>query len=361
MGKNPKTFYEFGPFRVDVAEQQLWHDGQEIPLTPKAFSVLLMLVGHAGQTLLKDDLMKGVWPDSFVEEGSLADNVSILRQALGDDAKEPRFIKTVPRRGYRFVADVVERWDEEAAVVLAEHEKTQIVVEEEHESRDADTLGVSEWANAGHSLSSPDAPARRSRRGRSPLTLTIVSVLLGVAAVAGYYGWQSRKGRTEEQTPLARSIAVLPFKSLMPEGGDPALELGMTDAIITKLSNIRQVVVRPTSAVLKYSGLTQDPLAAGREQGVDVLLDGKVQRVGDRVRVTVQLVRVSDGAPLWGSFWANGPSRTYAEPSATFDRRLNWITTTPRHMRGWRTPISFWLFTANSRRRKPTRRRRVRH
>ena len=120
MSSNPKTFYEFGPFRVDASEHQLWRDGEEISLTPKAFGVLLVLMEHAGQTLLKDDLMKTVWPDAIVEENNLADNISVLRQALGDDARAPRYIKTVPRRGYRFVANVVEVRDEELDVDAGE-------------------------------------------------------------------------------------------------------------------------------------------------------------------------------------------------------------------------------------------------
>jgi len=106
MSGNHKGFYEFGSFRMDSAGHQLWRDGEEIPLTPKAFQVLLLLIEHAGQTLLKDELMKSVWPDAFVEENNLADNISILRHALGDDPKAPKYIKTIQRRGYRFVASV---------------------------------------------------------------------------------------------------------------------------------------------------------------------------------------------------------------------------------------------------------------
>src|SRR5436190_17615950 len=134
MGTNPKTLYEFGPFRVDIAEQQLWREGEEIALTPKAFRVLRMLIENAGQTLLKDELIKEVWPDSFVEENNLADNVSILRQALGDDAKQPRFIKTVPRRGYRFVGEVTDVRGEDIELLVAEHTRERIVIEE-HEGR----------------------------------------------------------------------------------------------------------------------------------------------------------------------------------------------------------------------------------
>lgn len=301
MSSNYKTFYEFGPFRVDAAEQQLWRDGSQIPLTPKAFGVLLLLVRNSGHTLPKDDFMKEVWPDAFVEENNLADNISTLRKVLGDDAKEPRYIKTVPRRGYCFVAEVTEVRDEGADIVLAEYVKGRIVIEEEHESHPADAPELNVRANAAHSLTFPSAPERRMRRRMSPLTIAVVCVLLGGMAIAAYLTWQSRRDRSAGRpVPLASSMAVLPFKPLFAQSSDPALELGMTDALITKLSNIKQMIVRPTSSVLKYGTADQDLRAVGSELGVDVLLDGKIQKVGDRVRLSVQLVRASDGAPVWG-------------------------------------------------------------
>src|SRR5262245_53937460 len=108
MNDSNKLFYEFGPFRLDAGERQLWRDGAEVQLTPKAFGVLLLLVKQNGHALSKEDFMREVWPDTIVEEKNLTDNISILRQVLGDNPQEPRFIKTVPRHGYRFVADVRE-------------------------------------------------------------------------------------------------------------------------------------------------------------------------------------------------------------------------------------------------------------
>src|SRR5205807_2566400 len=100
--------------------------------------------------------------------------------------------------------------------------------------------------------------------------------------------------------PQIKSIAILPFKQLGAEGGDEYLGLGMADALITKLSSIREINVRPTSSILKFADAAQDPGAAGRELGVDSVLDGRVQKSGDRMRVTVQLMRAGDGATLWG-------------------------------------------------------------
>src|SRR5438552_13420950 len=142
MRENRIRFYEFGPFRLDVAERQLWRDGGEVMLTPKAFGVLLTLVRNQGHVVEKETFMREVWSDSFVEEKNLTDNISILRQTLIDDAKEPRYIKTVPRRGYRFVGNVTAVRDEEVELVIAERSQARIVIEEDHDSIPSTTSGT---------------------------------------------------------------------------------------------------------------------------------------------------------------------------------------------------------------------------
>src|SRR6185503_4426235 len=107
-----KRFYVFGIFRIDVTERVLLSDKASVPLTPKAFDLLLFLVENSGHVLDKEELMKQVWPDSFVEENNLAQNISTLRKVLGADGV--KLIETVPKRGYRFVADVTEVGDEPA-------------------------------------------------------------------------------------------------------------------------------------------------------------------------------------------------------------------------------------------------------
>jgi DNA-binding winged helix-turn-helix (wHTH) protein/Tfp pilus assembly protein PilF len=116
MSRHPDRIYEFGPFRLEAGEHLLLRGGEAIPLQPKAFDLLLILVKHHGHLLRKDELLKAVWPDTVVEEVNLANNISILRKALADGANGRRFIETVPRRGYRFVAPVRE---------LSNHEPTR--------------------------------------------------------------------------------------------------------------------------------------------------------------------------------------------------------------------------------------------
>src|ERR1700746_2948737 len=106
MANVEKHLYEFGPFHIDTAERLLYRGEELIPLTPKAIDTLLVLIANRGRVVEKDELMKIVWPDTFVEEGALARNVSALRKALGEDNENSQYIVTIPKRGYRFVAPV---------------------------------------------------------------------------------------------------------------------------------------------------------------------------------------------------------------------------------------------------------------
>jgi len=105
MDQQDNHSYEFGRFRLKVAERVLLREGELVPLTPKVFDILVTLVEHGGQVVSKDDLMKRIWPNTFVEEGNLTQNISLLRKALGETPGGVQFIETVPRRGYRFVAE----------------------------------------------------------------------------------------------------------------------------------------------------------------------------------------------------------------------------------------------------------------
>lgn len=118
MNKPPRVFYQFDSFRVDANERQLWQGEKLVSLTPKVFDILLVLLENKGNTVEKDELIKMVWADTYVEEGSLNRNISTLRKALGDDLNEQKFIKTLPKRGYRFTANVEEIFEEESLIEI---------------------------------------------------------------------------------------------------------------------------------------------------------------------------------------------------------------------------------------------------
>jgi DNA-binding winged helix-turn-helix (wHTH) protein/tetratricopeptide (TPR) repeat protein len=133
MGKENKHFYEFGPFRIDPEERQLLRGEDPIPLTPKAFETLLILIGSSERVVLKDDLMKSLWPDSFVEESNLTQNIFVLRKALGETAQDARYITTVPGRGYRFTEKVrsVPQQQEMQGIVVQSQSITRVVIDEQ--------------------------------------------------------------------------------------------------------------------------------------------------------------------------------------------------------------------------------------
>ena len=296
MSSNSGHFYDFGIYRVDEAERLLLRGDEVVPLTPKAFEMLLVLLEHSGHVLTKEELMKRVWPDTIVEEANLSHNIYKLREALGEGRDGEKYIETVPRRGYRFVAKVTERRDEGADLIVEEHSRAHIVVEEDDTPQKVIETSAAPVSPARARPSQIEA--RRSSITKPGVMIAAGVVLIGLVAGSIYF-WRTRASRPTVNGAGPHSIAVLPFKPLATNDRDESLEMGMADALITKLSNIKEIIVRPTSAVLSYANSEKDPLAAGREQKVDLVLDGRVQRSGDRIRITVQLLSVGDGKPVW--------------------------------------------------------------
>jgi DNA-binding winged helix-turn-helix (wHTH) protein/TolB-like protein/Tfp pilus assembly protein PilF len=291
-----RHLYEFGEFLLDESERCLLRKGEPVSLTPKAFDTLLVLVKHGGHVVEKDEMLKEVWPDTFVEEATLAQNIFTLRKALGQGKEGDLYIETVPKRGYRFVADVKALDFTSPDLVVQQHTRSQILIEEEeYEVESPSTNGHSKVETQTQTLAAPHERRRRRR------LLLIALLLLIVGTTASFYVWRARRAKQSGADLAIKSIAVLPFKSLEPEndGGNGMLGLGMADAIIIRLSKFQQLPVLPTSAVIKYTGRDNDPLALGQALGVDAVLDGTVQRAGDRIRVTVQLIGVDNGKTLW--------------------------------------------------------------
>src|SRR5580700_3431693 len=134
MGNGVKQLLEFGPFRVDPEQRLLLREEQPISLSPKAFDLLLVLLEHSGHVVLKDDLMKTLWPDTFVEESNLGQHVFQLRKALGDKAHDPEYIVTVPGRGYRFSQKVAEVTEPDGDLIVHSRSVQSVTVEETESS-----------------------------------------------------------------------------------------------------------------------------------------------------------------------------------------------------------------------------------
>jgi DNA-binding winged helix-turn-helix (wHTH) protein/TolB-like protein/Flp pilus assembly protein TadD len=282
--------YHFGPFRLDPAEHTLLRGDQVVALTPKAFETLSLLVRSSGHLVRKEELIEQVWRDTIVEEGNLNVIIHTLRKALGDDPRESKYIETVAKCGYRFVADV--RKAEEPATEAKNGSAPAIEAK-----RSSYQQQITETPSASSASMSPNRS--RARRRLVAFAASVLVLTLAAMFIALWRSNHASRATLAAAPTTVRSIAVLPFKVLSSDKGDEYLSLGLADALITSLSQTRQVIVRQTDAVAKYQNTGKDPLEAGREQGVDAVLEGQVQRIGDRVRVTARLVRTSDGTSLW--------------------------------------------------------------
>src|SRR5215471_4382703 len=174
MPKKPQCHYEFGPFRLDGEERVLRREGEIVPLTPKALETLFVLVERRGHLVERDDLIKEVWPDAFVEEGNLSVHISALRKALGEGPGQRSYIETVPRRGYRFTASVHEV-DEDPDVIVEKRSLSRVVIEEEE-------IGEPEEIMRATPAPGPLPLARQIERRSRRSTIFIV---VGVTLLAG--------------------------------------------------------------------------------------------------------------------------------------------------------------------------------
>jgi len=275
MKRDEDRVFEFERFRLDASKRLFFDADEPVPLMPKAFDILCYIVERAGSVVEKNDLMDAIWPDTAVEENNLTQNISALRKVLGEKHRENRFIATVPGRGYKFVADV------------------QTVRRDESEYSEAGPRAAESLSVA--SAERPDPTEKKKGFDRWVITSVTALVFVGLVT-AGVMLWRERSSLVGHHK--IASIAVLPFKPLVTSNRDESLEMGMADSMITKLSS-GDLRVRPLAAVRRYNAVEQDPMVAGRELGVDAVLDGSIQLANDRVRISAKLFRMSDGKQLW--------------------------------------------------------------
>lgn len=286
MPQTINHLYEFGIFQLDPAQRLLRCNGTPVSVTPKAFDLLVVLVEQSGRLLEKDELMGTVWPTVTVEEGNLSVTVSHLRKALGDDRGKHEYIETVSKRGYRFVAPVTERCDLPPDSYPGH---TREIKPSSHE----DLLRSGLYPRLINRFESMKPSHFRK-------LLIYAGIAIAILFMAGRFAViKLRASRLAFDAVPIQSLAVLPFETMGVKSSDEYLGLGTADALITKLANTGKIVVRPTSAIEKYRNTSLSPEAAGKEQEVDAILDGRIQREAGRVRLTVQMVRVRDGAQLW--------------------------------------------------------------
>jgi DNA-binding winged helix-turn-helix (wHTH) protein/TolB-like protein/Tfp pilus assembly protein PilF len=301
-----RYLYDFGAFHLDPHQRLLLCNGKTAAITPKAFELLVVLVERSGKLVEKSELLRIVWPDVSVEEGNLAVLISQLRKVLGDDRGKHEYIETVSKYGYRFVAPVSQ----------------QIAVEEEIAPVPEETKAqISAPPLSPEPASQPPIKLRSS-----PASRLAIGSLLAILAIGALYLvgrsilLQARERRALSDTASMHSLAVLPFRVMGARNGDEYLGEGTADALVTKLGSIDSIVERPISAVEKYRNSSLTVKEIGKDQGVDAVLDGRIQREADRVRLTVQLIRVRDGVEVWADSFDEKLTSTFELENEISDR-----------------------------------------
>jgi TolB-like protein/DNA-binding winged helix-turn-helix (wHTH) protein len=281
MGAGDLATYRvrFGLFLADLKARQLYRKNSRVKIQNQVFQVLACLVENAGQVVTREELQRKIWPgDTFVDfDEGLNASIRKLRATLGDSADNPRFVETLPRVGYRFIAPVTPVPEAEEPVTV----------------RLPPGQGVS---------SSDDVPAAppRAARPRRFLAGIAALALLGFAFGA-YFAWRSLRAREAPPPEAINSIAVLPFENL---SGDPSQEYfsdGLTDELITDLAQLTKRRVISRTSVMQYKGTKETAPEIARQLDVDALVEGSVERSGGRVRVRTRLVRARTDRQIWAS------------------------------------------------------------
>ncbi|MBL8207455.1 MAG: winged helix-turn-helix domain-containing protein [Blastocatellia bacterium] len=303
------ALYEFESFRLDAKNGLLWSDDEVIPLKPKAIALLHLLIQHPGVVLTKQEIIDALWPDTIVEEGNLTQTMHLLRKALSHDGTPQSLIETVPKIGYRWVGEV--------RVVAATQRLT-------NGTQTATAVALAPatppTVEAVQSVETVEAVQPSKTVSASPASKPVVSQawwrdrraawgMLGILVVMGLLAGTVLSRRS--QGPLVSSIAVLPFGGVGMEATDPSLSLGLADALITRLSTQGNLEVLPTVAVARYSERKIEAIEVGKQLGVEAVLTGYIHHVGGRVRLTSQLVRVSNGQTLWAGTFDEDPTNLF--------------------------------------------------
>jgi len=268
--------YQFGEFRLDPEKRRLWRGGELVQLTPKAIETLLVLVRRRGELVERDALISAVWRDVAVEDGNLSVTISMLRKALGTDGDGRRFIETVPRLGYKFVADVREAF-EEPALIVEKRTLARLTIEQE-----------------------PSEQLESKTRITGRRRMFAIAAIVFISACGLVYFARSLLARNDAGVSRhIKSIAILPFKTIGYDNERSHQGLGLADILITRLSNIQDLNVRPTSAVMQFENHEGDSASIGRTLQVEAVMEGTLYLTSDKVRVTARLMRVSDQSSLW--------------------------------------------------------------
>ena len=306
----------FGVFEVDLGTGDIKKRGLPVRLRGRPFDVLAQLLERPGEVVTRDELRERLWPaDTFVDfDHGLNTSVNRLREALGDSADNPRFVETLPRRGYRFIAPV-----------------TPVA--------DAGPPGLEAAAGVQGPPEAPvppDPPPARLRGSRIALGVAVAAALAATAYLA------TRKGApTTPGAPMSR-VAVLPFRNVSGDSGQEYFADGLTDALIAQLAQVKALRVISRTSVMAYKSAEKRLPEVGRELGVDAVVEGSVLCSGDRVRITAELVDAAADRQLWAESYERGVSDILAiqgEVARAITRGIR-VTVTPQETARMTRPVS---------------------
>jgi TolB-like protein/DNA-binding winged helix-turn-helix (wHTH) protein/Tfp pilus assembly protein PilF len=277
----------FGVFELDLRSGELLKQGRKIRLEGQPVKVLICLLENPGELVTREELHRKLWPsDTFVNfEHGLNAAVKRLRQALNDAAENPRFVETLPRRGYRFIAPI--------QAIAAPEDVSAIHAAADHKGAPA-TPDLSEVRN--HDRADPSERTTTSVHKRWPPAWKSSGVALVVVLAIGTV-WIFRPGT--HPRPVIRSLAVLPLENLSGDASQDYFSDGMTDELITELGQISELRVISRTSVMAYKGAHRSLPQIARDLNVDAVVEGTVLRSGNRVRITAQLILAAADKHLW--------------------------------------------------------------
>ncbi len=274
---NDNNLYRFGPFTADAKERLLRREGEILPLTPRAFDLLLVLLRSAGQLKSREELIQILWPRTIVEESNLTWNVNAVRKALGDTHSPYRYLTTVRGHGYRFVAPVA-----------VEHPRPTAIDESDPE----------EAASQDGGLTAPPLALHQRWPRKFHATAGLLTIIVILGGFAAYFALRP-SGRSTPDAP--RSIAVLPFENLDADNSNNYFTRGIQDTILTKLAAIRALRVVSRTSTEQYSSRPKNLKAVAKQLGVSTILEGSVQRADHRVLINVQLINTRTDRHIWAA------------------------------------------------------------
>jgi DNA-binding winged helix-turn-helix (wHTH) protein/TolB-like protein len=290
MSQPATQLYEFGPYRLDPGRRALLRGDEVVPLTPKTFDILILLVEKSGRVIAKEELLEKVWPDAVVEEANLAVNISTIRKALGKRPGGGQYIETVTRRGYRFVERVNQLQPAqlaEPAAVEASFQETPL------QPADAGAIEASDVSGYEPGVTTKTGfLAGRKKKG----VIAALAVLALAVATVVIFSIGSQGPSSAEP----RRIAILYFQNVSQNPETDFLSFSLADAVVTRLGYVSSLVVRPSFYGGRFKDKAVDVKVVAAELDVDTLLVGSFQKEGDDLRVTAQLIDVATEKMLWG-------------------------------------------------------------